>query len=177
MNITNWKMNYEEYKNLPCTVPCSMYSVLLEHGLIDDPYYGNNDEKYTALSDKDCSFTAEFEVGSDILGKDYVEIEFLGLDTICDIHINSVKIASVINMHRAYVYDVKNILKSGVNTITLDFKSPTEYFRYMENKHHIYNTADALPGAAHLRKALCMSGWDWGPKLPDHRYAKANEQP
>lgn len=167
MNISSWKMTYDKYENLTCTVPCTMYSVLLEHGLIDDPYYGNNDEKYTALSDKGCSFSAEFEIDGASLEKDYAQLEFLGLDTICDIYVNSEKIDSVINMHRAYVYDVKNILKPGVNTITLNFKSPTEYFRYMENKHHVYNTADALPGAAHLRKALCMSGWDWGPALPD----------
>ena len=26
---------------------------------------------------------------------------------------------------------------------------------------------DSLQGMAHLRKASCMLGWDWGPRLPD----------
>lgn len=167
MLIQNWKMTYMEHKDLPCTVPCSLYSVLLEHKIIDDPFYGNNDEKYTSLSDNDCTFTAEFEADGEMLGKDYVELEFLGLDTICDIFLNGRKLSSVKNMHRAYTYDVKDKLSEGINTIRLEFKSPTQYFKYMENKHHLYNTSDALAGAAHLRKALCMSGWDWGPKLPD----------
>ena len=29
------------------------------------------------------------------------------------------------------------------------------------------NDGDTLPGAAHLRKAMYQSGWDWGPTLPD----------
>lgn len=37
MEIKNWKMTYEGHKDLPCQVPCSMYSVLLEHGIIEDP--------------------------------------------------------------------------------------------------------------------------------------------
>ncbi len=70
-------------------------------------------------------------------------------------------------MHRAYKYDVKDLLKPGKNLVELDFSSPIEYFKKMNNKHYLYTTKDSIAGAAHLRKALCMSGWDWGPKLPD----------
>ena len=44
MKLTNWKMDYEGYRGLDCTSPCDMYSVLLQHGLISDPYYGTNEE-------------------------------------------------------------------------------------------------------------------------------------
>ena len=37
----------------------------------------------------------------------------------------------------------------------------------MNNKHFVQTNADTIPGAAHLRKAFYMSGWDWGPMLPD----------
>ena len=37
----------------------------------------------------------------------------------------------------------------------------------MNNKHFLYTNGDTIPGAIHLRKALYMSGWDWGPTLPD----------
>ena len=46
MVLNNWKMNYEGYGALECTAPCSMYSVLLQHGLIEDPFYGINGSKY-----------------------------------------------------------------------------------------------------------------------------------
>ncbi len=69
MYLTDWKMTYEEYVDLECQAPCSMYSVLLDHKLIDDPFYGDNEKKYTKLSEKGCSFRCEFEVLEDMIKK------------------------------------------------------------------------------------------------------------
>lgn len=167
MKITNWKMTYDKYTDLPCTSPCSMYGVLFEKGLIEDPFYGINETEATKLSDKGCTFESEFELGGETLEKEYVELEFFGIDTLCKISLNGHILANVRNMHRSYVYDIKPWAKKGKNTLTLDFYSPTKYFAEMQNKHHIYTSKEALSGAGHLRKAICMSGWDWGPKLPD----------
>ena len=167
MIIENWKMLYDVYGELECKAPCSMYSVLLQHSLIDDPFYGINELKYTELSDKDCTFVSEFEITEDMLSREYLELEFLGLDTLCRILFNDVELARVKNMHRRYVYDVKKVASVGKNTIRLEFSSPTEYFKAMNNKHFLQTNADTIPGAAHLRKAFYMSGWDWGPMLPD----------
>ncbi len=167
MVLSNWKMNYEGYNALECTAPCSMYGVLLQHGLIEDPFYGINELKLTGLSDKDCAFFTEFFVDERDLDKEYVELVFLGLDTLCRIYVNDTLIASTKNMHRRYVFDVKNQLLIGKNTLRLEFSSPTEYFKMMDNKHFLKTNNDTIPGAAHLRKAFYMSGWDWGPQLPD----------
>ena len=167
MVLSNWKMNYEGYNALECTAPCSMYGVLLQHGLIEDPFYGINELKLTGLSDKDCAFFTEFFVGERDLDKEHVELVFLGLDTLCRIYVNDTLIASTKNMHRRYVFDVKNQLLIGKNTLRLEFSSPTEYFKMMDNKHFLKTNNDTIPGAAHLRKAFYMSGWDWGPQLPD----------
>ena len=85
MELKSWIMTYEGMGTLPCTAPCSMYSVLLEHGKIEDPYYGMNEREYRHLSEKDCKFECEFEVSEKQLSEEYAEIDFLGLDTICDI--------------------------------------------------------------------------------------------
>jgi len=167
MKLTNWKMTYEEHKNLECTAPCSMYSVLLDHKIIDDPFYGLNEREYMHLSDKGCKFECDFDVDEYTLSKEYIELTFLGLDTICEITLNGRLVDNTMNMHRAYTYDVKQLLKAGKNTLVLDFSSPTEYFEKMNNKHWLWTNGDTLPGACHLRKAFYMSGWDWGPTLPD----------
>ncbi len=167
MRLTNWKMTYEEHKDLVCTAPCSMYSVLLDHKIIDDPFYGLNEREYMHLSEKDCKFECEFDVSGEELAKEYNELIFLGLDTICDITLNGTLLDSVMNMHRKYTYDVKKHLKEGKNIITLNFSSPVKYFEKMNNKHWLWTNGDAIPGASHLRKAFYMSGWDWGPTLPD----------
>ncbi|MBO4949572.1 MAG: glycoside hydrolase family 2 protein [Clostridia bacterium] len=167
MKLTNWKMTYEEHKKLECTAPCSMYSVLLDHKIIDNPFYGLNEREYQHLSGKDCRFACEFDVDESTLAKEYLELTFLGLDTICEITLNGNLVDNVMNMHRAYTYDVKSLLKLGKNTLELDFSSPTKHFEKMNNKHWLWTNGDTIPGACHLRKAFYMSGWDWGPTLPD----------
>ena len=167
MILNEWRMFYGAHKELACEAPCSMYSVLLDHGLIDDPFYGLNELKLTGLSDEDCAFETAFAVDEATLAREHVELVFLGLDTLCRIVLNGRTLAETKNMHRRYIFDVKDRLVLGKNTLRLEFSSPTEYFKKMDNKHFLKTNNDTIPGAAHLRKAFYMSGWDWGPMLPD----------
>ena len=167
MLLSNWKMNYRDYSGLECTAPCSMYSVLLEHKLIPDPFYGMNDRILRDYSNYGCSFTCEFDTNDEILSKDYNMLKFNGLDTICTITLNGKIIGKTKNMHRRYEFDVKSILKKTGNVLILEFDSPLEYFREMDNKHYIFADMDNEPGAPQLRKCFSMSGWNWCPSLPD----------
>lgn len=167
MIIDNWLFTYGEYQKLVCKAPCSMYSVLLEHGLIEDPFQGLNELRSTPLSNRDCLFEAALQISEEMLEREHLELTFLGLDTICDIYLNDILLESTMNMHRTYSYDVKRRVHLGENALRLVFHSPTKYFAEMDHKHFLYTNFDSVPGAAHLRKALYMSGWDWGPKLPD----------
>jgi len=168
MKIRNWTMHYEGYPSLSCTAPCTMYSVLLEHKQIPDPFYGLNEREMQHLGEKDCTFEAVFPVSEEELKKDYTELTFHGLDTICHIYLNGVCLDKVKNMHRTYVYDVKSLLHPGENRLRLEFKSPVQYFTEEQRKHYLYmNDGDTIPGTAHLRTAMYQSGWDWGPTLPD----------
>ena len=74
MVLGNWKMDYDKWQGLECTAPCSMYSVLLEKGLIKDPFYGLNEKELTSLSDKGCSFECEFEIDRKMLEKEHIEL-------------------------------------------------------------------------------------------------------
>ena len=166
--IASWTMQYASLPTYPCTAPCSMYSVLLDQGRIPDPFVGINEQKLRKLSDLGCVFEAEFTPDHSYFRRDYVELIFEGLDTICTIYFNEVLLGRVQNMHRSYRYDVKQLLQSGTNRLRLEFDSPTRYFDRMDQKHELYsNDGCTIPGAAHLRKAFFMSGWDWAPTLPD----------
>ena len=168
MKIRNWTMLFEDYEPLPCQAPCTMYSVLLEHNRIPDPFYGLNERELQHLGEKDCSFLAAFTVEPAMLSRDHVELIFHGLDTICHIFLNGKRLDKVKNMHRTYSYQVKDWLQPGENQLRLDFKSPVRYFTEEQRKHYLYmNDGDTIPGTAHLRTAMYQSGWDWGPTLPD----------
>lgn len=168
MNIQNWTFYYPGFEPLSCTAPCTMLSVLYEHGKIPDPHYGLNERELQYLADKDCAFEAKFTVDAADLKKDHQYLIFHGLDTICHIYLNGELLERVQNMHRTYEVCCRQALREGENTLRLEFKSPTRYFAREQHRHYLYmNDGDTIPGAAHLRKAMYQSGWDWGPTLPD----------
>ena len=102
MLITDWFFSYPGYEPLPCQAPCTMFSVLYDHGKIPDPFFGLNEQTLQHLSRSDCSFTAVFPADETILAREYVELTFYGLDTLCRITLNGKKLDSVKNMHRIY---------------------------------------------------------------------------
>ena len=51
--------------------------------------------------------------------------------------------------------------------IRVCFQSAAEYAERLEREDPVYKTSDTVDGFEQVRKAHCMYGWDWGPKLPD----------
>ncbi len=159
----SWNMSGGGY-NCDGTVPGSVYSFLLNKELIPDPYYRTNELEATKILENDFDFSRKF----DFKKPDYpVLLHCDGLDTLCDIYINSKHIAHTDNMHRSYEFDVTDALLGGENEIKLTFASPNKFVREMNEKDPVFGNGDTLKGHAHLRKAGCMMGWDWGPRLPD----------
>lgn len=164
--IKNWKM-IKDGAAYACCVPCSYYSVLLQNGLMQDPYY-RDQEKYVALTYGDhCRFETEITVDQDTLAKRKKLLVFEGLDTLCDIYLNGSLLGKTDNMHRTWRFDVSDFLVKGKNHLAVEFSSAVTYFNQQHHRHPMQGNRDTLTGFAHLRKAFYMSGWDWGPTLPD----------
>ena len=60
MNIQDWTLYYDNLGPLSCQAPCTMYSVLYDHGKIPDPFYGTNERELQYLAEKDCVFESVF---------------------------------------------------------------------------------------------------------------------
>ncbi|MBQ7336122.1 MAG: glycoside hydrolase family 2 protein [Clostridia bacterium] len=164
--IKNWKM-IKDGTAYACSVPCSYYSVLLQNGLMQDPYY-RDQEKYVASTYGDhCRFETEITVDKDTLAKRKQLLVFEGLDTLCDIYLNGSLLGKTDNMHRTWRFDVSEFLVKGKNHLVVEFSSAVTYFNQQHHRHPMQGNRDTLTGFAHLRKAFYMSGWDWGPTLPD----------
>jgi beta-mannosidase len=157
----------DESSWLDAVVPGSVYNDLLQAGRIDDPFYRDNEYKTLELSNYDYEYKRSFTVDSAVLSHDKVLLLCEGLDTLCDIFINDKKLISTDNMHRTYEVDIKSFLFEGENSIYVLFKSPVQHVLRKQKEYPLQNVDDAVPGISHLRKAHCMFGWDWGPKLPD----------
>ena len=155
----------EEY--IDAAVPGSVYGALLEKGLMPDPYYRDNELDALKLMENDFEFLTEVEVEEELLAADGLLLRFDGLDTLADIYWNGEYLGHACNMYRSWEYDVQELARAGVNELKVVFHSPTEYCREENEKVYTGGGAECIEGFPHLRKAHCMSGWDWGPRLPD----------
>ena len=165
----SWILNIPgtEFSNVPATVPGSVYHDLLNAGLIPDPFYRDNEMDALKLMDNSFDYARTFHIKDDILESDKVLLHAEGLDTIATVSVNGQVIGLANNMHRIWEFDVKHVLVPGENTLTVHFASPTKYIKEAYANSVADGSSDAMVGFPHIRKAHCMFGWDWGPRLPD----------
>lgn len=150
-------------------VPGSVYSALLDNGKIEDPFYRDNELKVLPVMDNDFEFTTSFDVTEDMLKADKLLLRFDGIDTLADIFVNDKKIGFAENMHCFYEYDLllDNVCVIGKNSLKVYIYSPTKYIKAENEKSYTGGARECMEGFPHIRKAHCMFGWDWGPRIPD----------
>ena len=148
-------------------VPGSVYHDLLTAGLIPDPFWRDNENEALKIMEHDFVYSREFEVPAELLACDRVRLRCHGLDTLAAIEVNGQPAGTADNMHRTWEFDVKALLREGGNDIRITFFSPVKFIREAYAKKPLEGSSDAMRGFPYLRKAHCMFGWDWGPRLPD----------
>lgn len=149
------------------SVPGSVYSALLDAGKMEDLFWRDNESKALAVIENDFVFSRAFDAPPELLAADRVVLRFEGIDTIADIALNGVFLGHADNMHVVWEYDVKRVLRETGNMLTVKIFSPTKFIRAEYEKNRADGASDAMRGFPLIRKAHCMFGWDWGPRLPD----------
>ena len=148
-------------------VPGSVYADLMADGTMPDPFWRENELDAFERMKKDYVYQRAFTVTEAQLAHTHVELVCEGLDTLAHVSLNGREIAFADNMHITWVWDVKEQLHAGENTLEIRFDSPILYCAKKAEEAPGWESSDATPGFRHLRKAHCMFGWDWGPRLPD----------
>lgn len=148
-------------------VPGSVYADLMADGTMPDPFWRENELDAFERMKKDYVYQRAFTVTEAQLANAHVELVCEGLDTLAHVSLNGREIAFADNMHITWVWDVKEQLHAGENTLEIRFDSPILYCAKKAEEAPGWESSDATPGFRHLRKAHCMFGWDWGPRLPD----------
>lgn len=144
---------------IPATVPGEAALDLLNAGLIDDPFDGDNETKQQWIGDIDWRFTCRFDWHDD--SADRHDLVVYGLDTVATIELNGDPVAQTENCHRSYRFDINDLLHDGANELTVTFMSPVRYSDqaeqrrgyYPHTEHHAFNQ---------IRKPSYTFGWDWG---------------
>ncbi len=152
---------------MPAQVPGSVYATLLELGKMPDPYYRDNELTALKLMENDFVYETKVQITQEMLSGDALLLVFEGIDTLGEVYLNGELLGHVDNMHRTWEYEVSEDVMVGENTLTVKLYSPTKYIKEENEKVFAGGVNEAMKGYPHLRKAHCMYGWDWGPRLPD----------
>jgi beta-mannosidase len=142
-------------------VPGDVHSALLERGIIDNPYFGHNDQKSRWIEQKEWWYRTQFEYVKDENGSERYELTFEGLDTFATVFVNGLEIGTTANMLMAHTFDVTRVLRSGKNTIAVKFDP-----LYLHNRDkEQFQWSSYTKERPWLRKAAMNFGWDWGPRM------------
>ena len=79
-----WNISSPTY-NVTGEIPGSVYSALLANGLMDDPFYRDNEQKALAIMYEEFVFTKEFYYTKP---SQSVLLVCEGIDTLCSLYIN-----------------------------------------------------------------------------------------
>lgn len=150
-------------KQYKATVPGTIHTDLLNNGFIDDPFYSDNELKMGWIPECDWIYRTKFDYKTD--PDKNVDLVFDGLDTICEIYLNDVKLGRTGNMFIKYSFNVKKLLKPADNILMVVIKSPVKYAASQEKKFGRLPSA-LNPARTYIRKAQYSFGWDWGPEFP-----------
>jgi beta-mannosidase len=147
---------------IAATVPGTVHTDLLAAGLIADPYLDQNELTLDWIGNVTWEYVLEFAVepGVDVESV----LAFDGLDTIASVRLNNAVLLQAQNMHRRYEVAVTEVLRPGVNTLSVTFHSAIAFAE--SERARIGDLPNAYPAAFnYIRKMACNFGWDWGPSL------------
>ncbi len=142
-------------------VPGNIFTDLLDHELIEDPFIKDNETKVQWVSDSIWIYRTSFNVHTSILQREHIELEFEGLDTYAKVYLNDSLILTSNNAFRRYSVPVRSLLNS-TNLLKVIFH-PTSIAEEKEKKKLGYTLPEG--NRIFTRKAQFQYGWDWGPKL------------
>ncbi|MDH3492564.1 MAG: glycoside hydrolase family 2 protein [Acidobacteriota bacterium] len=150
------------------TVPGSVHTDLLDHKLIPDPFYRNNEKKLQWIGKTNWEYETTIAISRDMLARDSVELFFEGLDTYATVFLNDKQILEADNMFRQWRVDIKDYATVGDNKLKIVFRSPINEILPRMSKLDYQLPASNDQGektSPYTRKAPYQYGWDWGPRF------------
>lgn len=156
---------------IPAVVPGCVHTDLLAQKIIEDPFFGTNEDSIQWIERENWEYKCSFSVTQDMLERPLQKMVFEGLDTYADIYVNDSLLASYDNMFVGHELDVKDRLKEGENELRVLFNSPVnlgmDKLRSLDYILPVTNEQAPRGEQSNVftRKAPFQYGWDWGPRL------------
>ena len=159
-----WFYKKPEKNNLwdKATVPGTIHTDLLNAGIIEDPFFRDNEKKLQWIENQNFDYRTFFQVDQNLLSKNHIDLIFEGIDTYASVYVNGKILFQADNMFRTWKINCKEFLILGRNEIVVKFLSSAKIAKqkYDSLKVKLPNDERVM-----VRKAQYQFGWDWGPRF------------
>ena len=158
--------------SIEASVPGAVqYDVLKSRGLINDNRFYNvmgNDSLYRDIEKKEWIYSKSVSIDDTLLRYRHIDLVLEGIDTYGRIRVNDSLVQTTGNSFRRWRIPVKELLKSGANTLSVEILSPSRIGEELKNQSPF-----SLPAgdpvspviSPYVRKAGYQFGWDWSPRM------------
>lgn len=168
--ILNWEfINPRSGETIPLGEKGSVQEGLIAAGVLPDPFYGMNEEKFGWIEEYRWTFNSHFELPKEMHNSPFIDLDFPSLDTYAEVYINDELVLSAENAFRPYHINAKSYLRAGQNHIRIVFTPPVMYHaeRYKNADYHFPapNDVHQTPVAPYSRKPQYQFGWDWALRI------------
>ena len=143
------------------TVPGNIFTDLLKHKIIEDPFIKNNEEKVQWVSEKSWEYKTTFNLSDKTLKKENIELHFEGLDTYATIYLNNSLLEQTDNAFKKFSFNIHKLAEKE-NELKIIF-TKTNHQETLKEKKNPYKLPEG--NRIYTRKAQFQYGWDWGPEL------------
>ena len=147
----------------------SVQEKLIDTGELPDPFFGKNENLFGWIEKEKWEFYSSILLTKEMQQKDFVQIEFPGIDTYAEIFLNDSLIGFAQNAFRPYYFEVKNLLKIGKNKLKVVFFPPIIYhekaYKSASYKLPAPNDVNEIAIASYSRKPQYQFGWDWSLRM------------
>lgn len=158
----------------PCTLPTDVRIPLIEHGIIQEPLESDHALASEWIEQRSWWYTKEFDGAGIDFDSDIIELVIETIDTNSDIFVNDQYVGSHRNVHYPFVRNIKDILTTGKNTLTVRVTTGLEDVTDNDLAELNWATCREYDNGgkdrgdyrrSYVRRPQYTVGWDWGPRV------------
>lgn len=173
-SVTKTKVTHSKGTHLlpnyyPAQVPGNIFTDLAANKLLPDINQPGNAKKVQWVENADWEYKCTFKVDPQLFAKTHINLNLEGLDTYARVFLNDSLVLRANDMFIGWDVPVKDFLKTGENTLRIDFESPLKhvYQSYQDLPYKLpaeYDLSDKKL-SMFTRKAAYQYGSETGPRF------------
>lgn len=148
---------------LEAAVPGDVHTALMAHGVISDPAVGTGDAACAWVEEQVWVYRRRLDITPEMAAAERLCLRFEGLDTLCDVYLDGVKLGEFQNMFVEHILPLRGVAGEGKHALMLVFWPVCRCSRRDELPEGFWINYSLE--RAFVRKAAYMFGWDWTPRV------------